>query len=887
MELETETNNDLNVPARERTVLEKILDWSENQNRPMWQRDALRRILQKNDIEKDIEELVICLKNEVSGQPNNAAIPLTKANLPANPDAEEAIRISKMNNILHVNNLATDQELTFGNEGITVIYGGNGSGKSGYTRILKNACRARHRDKILNNIYASEYELETPSANIYYNTKSKKNELVNWEDSNSPHRTLSAVYVFDRQCANVHLQKKGNEIAFSPYGLDIPDRLVDVCNSIEEKIKREISVLTGAQNNILSNPPWQTTTEAGKFASYITSDSKTEVLERLSDFTKENEERLNSLTETLSKDIQKAEQEEKVKADRLLRFRDDINAKIQMLSKEKLDAILAQRQVVIDTKQAAENAARLVMGEDILSGVGEQVWKVMWDSAREYSVKKAYIEKQFPNTEDGAKCVLCQQELDAPAKERMKSFEEHVKGAIEQKAEQAKDSYNYLHKESFFSYIKFADYRDTINDIGLISPELLKAVWRYLASIRLRQMQFCFIVNNSKDKNISEYSSSPFVIINQQIQKHQTFAQELKEAANDAGLATLKKEKMELEDRKSVKNHKQSILDEIKRLQDIDFLKECLKSTNTRSITTLSNKIADEVITPKIGECFQKEIKDLMGERVRVEFQRTGGKPGSPNHKLVLLSSPDTVLSTVLSEGEQTCVAMAVFLAELATASHKSALVFDDPVSSLDHKWRSIIAKRLVEEAKTRQVIVFTHDLVFINDIQSSSADSGVEFSSRHLIGKPKIVGIVNDSLPWDGMGIKERIDDLEKRAREISRAHSNLTELEYNLRASDFFEYMRASWERALEQVGLSNVIVRYRDSINTRDINNISALNLESCKDWYRDWSHCCDYIKSHDSSIARNRPLPEPDELLKEVDKLQNWVNKIKENRKITNP
>ncbi len=887
MELETENNNDLNVPTRERTVLEKIFDWSKS--RPMWQRDALRRILQKNDIDdQDIKELVICLKNEKSEKPNNTAIPLTEANLPANPDAVEAIRISKISNILHVNNLAKDQTLTFQDKGITVIYGGNGSGKSGYTRILKNACRARHRDKeILSNIHAPEYKLEKPTANIYYNTNSKTDDLVNWEASDSPHEVLSAVYVFDRQCADVHIKKQGNEIAFSPYGLDIPDRLVGVCNRVEEYIKIEISGLMKARNKILSNPPWQSTTIVGAFATNITKDSKIEDLERLSDFTKIDEDRLVFLTETLSKNIHKAAQEEEFKAGRLLRFKNDINAITQKISKEKLAAILTQKQVFINTKRAAESAARNVMGEDILSGVGEEIWKIMWNAAKKYSLENAYTEKSFPNIEDGAKCVLCQQVLDTPAKERMKSFEEHIKGNLEQQAEKEENSYSSLRKESIFVPIRRAHQQDSLNDIGLIDANMLRVVRRYLASIRLRQIQFRLVVNKSKDINISDYSPSPFDEINQQIEKHQASAEELRKSANDAGIAVLKKEKVELEDKRYIKEHKQSILDEIKRLQEIFLLEECVKSTSTRSVTTLSNKITDEVITPKIENCFQKEIRDLMGERVRVDFQRKGGKPGSPNHKLVLLSSPETVLSTVLSEGEQTCVAMAIFLAELATAPHKSALVFDDPVSSLDHKWRSIIADRLVEEAKTRQVIVFTHDLVFINDIQGSSANSGVEFSSRHLSRTPKIVGIVNDSLPWDGMGIKARIDDLGKRARELGREHNNLTQEEYDFRASEFFNHMRASWERALEEVGLSHVVMRYRDYINTNHINNISALNLEACQDWRRDWSHCCNYISGHDPSSARNRPLPEPDELVQEVVKLQNWVNKIKENRKTINP
>jgi wobble nucleotide-excising tRNase len=78
-----------------------------------------------------------------------------------------------------------------------------------------------------------------------------------------------------------------------------------------------------------------------------------------------------------------------------------------------------------------------------------------------------------------------------------------------------------------------------------------------------------------------------------------------------------------------------------------------------------------------------------------------------------------------LSEGEQTCVGLAAFLAELATASHKSALVFDDPVTSLDHRWRERVAERLVEEAKVRQIVVFTHDMVFVNDLHDKGVRAG------------------------------------------------------------------------------------------------------------------------------------------------------------------
>ncbi len=876
--------NELSVPpVTQKTVLEQILDWS--QERSMWQRDALRRILQKNEIDdQDIDDLVQCLKLEKAGDIESlAATPLEENDLPANPQAAEAVIIDKLANVAHVNNLAADQELQFGSKGITVIYGGNGSGKSGYTRILKSSCRARHRDRILTNVFAPEYKGETPAADISYSTTSKTNEIVQWKDSERPHNVLSAVYVFDRECANIHIQKKGNEIAFRPYGLDIPDTLADVCKRVEANIKDEVRQLEQSHNAIFSNPPWEASTASGKFAATLTKDTKPQELETTCVFTEEDEARLKFLTETLSKDINKAIREEGLKAERLQRFKNDVSSKTALITQEKLDAILKQWQSSEDARKAAEAAAGAMMEGNTLPDIGGEVWKRMWSAARDYSMQAAYASKSFPFTEDEAKCVLCQQDLSDAAKKRLQSFEKHVSGELEKAANREKALYNQLLNASIIDYVCFSDYQDIIEDIEISNPQLLKVVKRFLASIRLRQIKFQRIVNGSKDVTLSDYSSSPFNFIDQQIEQHKSSALELQKSADAEGIAKLKAEKKALEDKKSITNHKQTLSEEIKRLQQIAFLEECAKETNTRKITTLGNNIADDVITPKIRDRFQEEIVDLVGNRVRVELQRSGGSYGSPNYKLSLLSSPGTDLSTVLSEGEQTCVAIAVFLAELATSSHKSALVFDDPVSSLDHDWRSKVADRLVEEAKVRQVIVFTHDLVFLNDIEDSAKNKGVDFLSRHLSRTPKIVGIVNDNLPWDGMSVKARIDALEKEARKLKAERDNLTQEEYNSKAGAFYDNMRASWERALEEIGLSHVVMRHRDYINAKNINKISALNLTACQEWYKSWSHCCDHLNAHDKTRGRNQALPEPDKLLEETVALSNWVKSISDSKK----
>lgn len=868
------------TPAAFRSVLEKIHEWSGN--RSVWQQDALRRILQQSAIEdSDIAELTAILKAEKSGQPGAiSAIPLSEGDLPASPEADEAVSLKGLSNIAHVNKLAADQVLEFAENGITVIYGDNGAGKSGYTRILKSACRARHRDRILTDVFSPEFKDETPSADIAFDTTTQSGEAIQWQDGEQPDGTLSAVSVFDRECATVHIKNK-NEIAFRPYGLDIPDTLADVCKRMEDGLKAEKAALETSQNALFSNPPWQPTTNAGAFIGAITKDTQPESIETIAQFSENDEARLKFLTEKLSKDLGKAAIEERLKAERLGRFKSGLMDVQQRLSQEKLSAILAKREQAEHARQAAELAAASVVDGDVLPNIGGEVWKRMWAAAKEYSTASAYPDTAFPNTENNAQCVLCQQYLDDDAKAKMQAFERHVSGGLERQAQAEKAAYDALVNPTRFGSVRFSDHQEIIEDIQLNNPSLVKAVKRYLASIRLRQITFERSIQQVPGQQLSEYTPPPLEALEQQIGKHNAAAEELLQSANDDGVARLKAEKAELEDKKAAVTHKTAILGEIKRLQEIAFLDTCIKETSTRTITALGNNIADDVITPKIRDRFQKEIIGFVGDRVRVEMNRSGGKFGSPHYKVGFFSDPNADISDVLSEGEQTCVAMAVFLAELTTAAHKSALVFDDPVSSLDHKWRHKVAKRLAEEAKERQVIVFTHDLVFLNDIEDSAERLGVDFSSRHLTRYPDMVGIVNDSLPWDGMKIMARIDALEKDARRLRNTRSEMSDEQYKLGARDLYSNMRASWERALEEVGLSHVVMRHRDEIKAGNgnIQKLSALDAETCDVWYGEYSKCCDYINAHDSSRGRNQEMPEPEEVIQDVEALTSWVRELK--------
>ena len=131
-------------------VLAEILQWSES--RPDWQRDALRRLVKNGDLEDaDLEALTEICKWAHGLAEDQDHTPLEKEHLPRNGTDSGQVNVQSIYHHCGVNALAANQTLRFG-PGLTIVYGDNAAGKSGYTRILKSACRARGAEDIMGNV---------------------------------------------------------------------------------------------------------------------------------------------------------------------------------------------------------------------------------------------------------------------------------------------------------------------------------------------------------------------------------------------------------------------------------------------------------------------------------------------------------------------------------------------------------------------------------------------------------------------------------------------------------------------------------------------------------------------------------------------------------------
>ena len=220
------------------SILQEILTWSESL--PAWQSDAIARLFAKGAIaDADLQDLFALLKAEhgIPDPEGRMAKKLSADQIPSEAAKNTSIKILAVKNLLHVNRIAPNQRLPFAAAGLTVIYGDNGSGKSGYSRVLKRACRARDQSESIHpNAFLPSDQIGNAEATFEILIDGVTKE-VSWVNGKTGDPMLSSLAVFDTCCARSYLDDEG-DYAYVPYGLDILEGLAGVC----KKLKFEIEV---------------------------------------------------------------------------------------------------------------------------------------------------------------------------------------------------------------------------------------------------------------------------------------------------------------------------------------------------------------------------------------------------------------------------------------------------------------------------------------------------------------------------------------------------------------------------------------------------------------------------------------------------------------------
>jgi hypothetical protein len=286
-------------------VLQEILTWSKD--RPNWQRDGLRRLVLNGELtEEDVRDLAYICKGDYGLTKKKAVNPLAEEHVPAAASKAPAISLESIFHSKGVNALAENQSLKFG-PGLTIVYGDNGAGKTGYIRILKRACQARGREEILGNVVSGT---APPKLDVSVKYRVRGDPTLREWTEGSPDEFVSRVSVFDTHCATVYLNDKTN-VAFLPFGLDLFDKLVKGCKAVRTLLEADQRALSSSALTAII-PIFPEGTAAAKLASGITALTKAEAVLTVTRLSAEEEKKRVLLEQSL-KDLQANDPEKLLK----------------------------------------------------------------------------------------------------------------------------------------------------------------------------------------------------------------------------------------------------------------------------------------------------------------------------------------------------------------------------------------------------------------------------------------------------------------------------------------------------------------------------------------------------------------------------------------------
>ena len=252
---------------------------------------------------------------------------------------------------------------------------------------------------------------------------------------------------------------------------------------------------------------------------------------------------------------------------------------------------------------------------------------------------------------------------------------------------------------------------------------------------------------------------------------------------------------------------------------------------------------------------------------------------GVPRFKVALTRKPTASVGQVLSEGEHRCVALAAFMAELATTENKSGIVFDDPVSSLDHMHREAVAKRLIAEAASRQVIVFTHDLAFLFELDRAAkeVDPTPQVAISSVSRGSDKAGFCRSEPPFKARRVTDITASLTNQLGNERYHFEQGDQDKWRETVKSIAGSLRDTWEIAVEEA-VGHVIRRLSNEVKTPGLVKLTAITVADCESMRDGFQRCSELL--HSAAPALNRPLPRPDALADEINALSVWANDLRQ-------
>jgi energy-coupling factor transporter ATP-binding protein EcfA2 len=807
-------------------AVDEILDWSTHKLTP-WRQDALRRLASSSAVTAKDESELLALIKEKAGFPlaskPPSPVPLSKAHL-APVTSGSPLQIKGIRNVKNVNRLVPAASLTFVPNGLTVIYGRNGSGKSGFVRIFRTACRTRTDNpaklKVLADVYGSGGGPQEAEIIV---DRGVGDVVVPWTAGAPASEVLLQVAVFDSSAAQLYVDS-GNHIQFLPFGLALPHKLNELCLALKDRLETERKPVT--EQIALVTVVFETprTTKAQTFYAGLSAKTTDEQINAATAFSVDDERRIDEVTRLLAANTASG-----ADASALSSWVHNLAVECvglcQAFSDLKLNGYRTLKQQATDARAAAGLKATDLFSSEPLPGVGGETWRRLWLAARDYSIADAFPGREFPvvSTSDNIEtCVLCQQPLSADASERLGRFQAYVNESLAEIANQAEGAIA-IATTSMPEIDTFTlnDWTARLEQIRKRQPALADALAIFKKDVEARRTMAFESLQGATEPPAS--SSAALVSPDSALQDLSVLlsseAAAFVKASEDGQRPKMQSEHAELADRKILAGGRDRIIKRRNLLKDDALYAVALAEVQTKGITQKANELVDTHLTKVVTDHFEMERETLEITHLKVGLSRKSGQT-----KAAFQTNPGTTLtkltSEILSEGEQRALALVAFLTEIAVTEGTGPIVIDDPVSSLDRERGLKVAARVATEAQKRQVIVFTHDLIFFNDLCREADERGVPTETTALFADGANAGKIDPAgVSWKGLGVSKRLARIRNDFAPLRKLYTS-SPSDYEFKVKHLYGRLRDSYERLVEEHIFCDVVRRGVDRIETQKL-------------------------------------------------------------------
>lgn len=800
-------------------VYSQFAEWLKKQT--YWIQDAAWRLYNKQEIDdKKIEEYILMCMLQI--QKKNCAYMQLSDTAIMPTIRKSRLSVKSIMNVENVNALADNTGLQFGSEGISVIYGLNGAGKSGFMRIFKHVSGNPYAEPIQHNVYK-----KTSSDKVKCKIAvclDEEEEIISCNlGIESLDSRLRQCDVFDTRISGAYVSSS-NSVSYEPFVFSVLRDLAVIAGRIEFAVKAKMESIP------LTTPAIPKFIVGLEEASWLSNICETTVIpENCKIWLSTDVERLDELknlldTKQVESELQNCTNQKK----QLQNVLSDIqNLKLALLGPARQDLIdlhktlsTAKSQYELARRLFAENASEY---DEVSVCLAE--WRELWKIGRQYYDVYLHEKNGYAFGQIGSVCPVCLRELDNASVKRFASVDEYVNGNCSEVYTKAQTSFKRKLAE-ILNHTYTCKVVLTVLD-GMVNEELLSEVLALYTTVEsLEKTENYEIAYDTilKIKNIPVVDRlEAFVsVLDEQIRK-------LSDSLDIKNQKELEIEFAMLRYRYWVNSQLNIIEPAISNMRKKAELTTVLSLVKTNRITTESNILAEALITDAYIVRFSNELKRLA-PNLRVKLEKGQSVKGKSPYKVVL-DTQDKARKTpqeVLSEGEQRIVSLAAFFADATGRNESTPIIIDDPISSLDYNYEEAATKRIVELAKERQVIVFTHRISLLVGLSEQSVKAGVPFVERHIRGTLNGKGVSDFEETYHG-NIIEQLTGIQARIRDTKKI--NPDSHEYMDSCSRISQQLRICVERSVEDILFQQMVKRFTRRIMTGKLMRMNRITEDDC--------------------------------------------------------